>query len=302
MPRLLFIPALLTLGTAVLIGLMLLAAPLLQGDVLAFEAENDIYLFDFTRGVLVNFTHTSPARESLPVWSPDGETLGFVSNRDGNYEIYVQALHDHHPDRLPRRLTTNTYWDGPLDWSPDGMQIAMVSSRDYTYDLDIYLLNVQTGQSRVVINNTTGEHDAVWSPDGRWLALASEVGLLLVPSDTVNAIPIRLARGIIASPAWSPDGRSLTFVLIEHDQTTYHLAQIDIHNGTAAGEPLLLAENLPTANAYPQWMPDGNNLLLTFAQGTTTFLLLDTATGDLRPFTPYSIPLRATNVALRPRR
>ena len=65
----------------------------------------------------------NPVRRWQPVWSPDGRQIAFVSQRDGNYEIYVMNADGSNQTSL----TQNPVSDEQPVWSPDGRQIAFVS-------------------------------------------------------------------------------------------------------------------------------------------------------------------------------
>lgn len=62
--------------------------------------------------------------------------IAFVSNRDGNMEIYVMEVDGGNQ----RRLTTNRYQDWDPSWSPDGKQIALVSIKD-GFGMGIYVVD-----------------------------------------------------------------------------------------------------------------------------------------------------------------
>ena len=55
-----------------------------------------------------------------PAWSADGEQIAFVSNQDGNYEIYTMNA----DGTNIQRLTENEFVDQEPTWSPDGSQIT----------------------------------------------------------------------------------------------------------------------------------------------------------------------------------
>jgi len=61
-----------------------------------------------------------------PAFSPDGRRVAFVSNRDGNAEIYIMDIATRHPLRLTNNPATDTH----PTFSPDGQQIAFESERD----------------------------------------------------------------------------------------------------------------------------------------------------------------------------
>jgi Tol biopolymer transport system component len=79
-----------------------------------------------------------------PAWSPDGRKIAFVSDRDGNSEIYVMNANG----SGQRSLTRNPAYDADPAWSPDGRKIAFVSNRDGNYG--VYVMNADgSGQRRL---------------------------------------------------------------------------------------------------------------------------------------------------------
>jgi Tol biopolymer transport system component len=67
-----------------------------------------------------------PADDFSPRWSPDGSRLAFVSDRDGNEEIYVMNS----DGSGQTRLTDSPASDAGPSWSSDGKRITFVSERD----------------------------------------------------------------------------------------------------------------------------------------------------------------------------
>jgi Tol biopolymer transport system component len=97
-----------------------------------------------------------PATDNNPVWSPDGQKIAFVSNRDGNWEIYVIDVKNHGLTRL-----TNT----PADerdptWSPNSQQIAFSSNQRDSWN--IYVMNSDSsGLTQLTFDGNSW--DPTWS-------------------------------------------------------------------------------------------------------------------------------------------
>ena len=100
---------------------------------------------------------------------PEG-TIAFVSNRDGNYEIYVM-----NPDGSGVTPLTNTVAPvGHFDpaWSRNGKQIAFASNRDGNYE--IYIMNADgSGVTRLTNGVLFYSFRPAWSPDGEQIAFES---------------------------------------------------------------------------------------------------------------------------------
>jgi TolB protein len=89
---------------------------------------------------------TADPRDIGLAWSPDGTKIAYMSDHDGNWEIYTVGV----PFPEVRRLTMNEANDGLPAWSPDGQHIAFVSDRDGVWAL--YLMNPDGGNQTKVLD------------------------------------------------------------------------------------------------------------------------------------------------------
>ncbi len=118
-------------------------------------------------GAPINLTQAPYASDGLPVWSPDGQHIAFVSDREGDEDIFLMA-----PDGLTvTRLTRSEGRDTSPNWSPDGSRIVFVSERDGNFE--IYLMNADGSNPVRLTNNGSYEWSPTWSPDGKLLAFTS---------------------------------------------------------------------------------------------------------------------------------
>ena len=138
-----------------------------DGDAVAFvrnvDGNRDIYLLlpedddDWRGPVKAEPLITSPEADHSPAWAPDGDTLAYVSERDGNPEIYVVETDDDSP---PQRLTTNEAEDGQPVWSPDGKRIAFVS--DLHGEGEIFAMDADGSNQQRLTHNDARDHSPDW--------------------------------------------------------------------------------------------------------------------------------------------
>jgi TolB protein len=98
----------------------------------------------------------APEPDVSPVWSPDSDSLAFVSFRDGNAEIYTMRA----DGVRQQRLTNNGQDDLDPVWSPDGRKIAFVS---YLYGPgDIFVTDAEGSNQQRLTNNNSEENSPDW--------------------------------------------------------------------------------------------------------------------------------------------
>lgn len=132
-----------------------------------FAARGDIFTVPAEKGDVRNLTASPGVREMAPAWSPDGKQVAWLSDRSGEYEIWV-APADGRGEA--RQLTTGatTYKTG-LGWSPDGRHLAVCDAA-----MNLWLVDAKDGATKKVDHSTTGEiNEWSWAPGGGgWLAYA----------------------------------------------------------------------------------------------------------------------------------
>ena len=92
---------------------------------IVFAAEGDLWIGPESGGAARRLT-THPGTELFPRFSPDGRTIAFTGEYDGNRDVYVMSA----DGGEPRRLTWHPASDEVLEWSPDGSKILFRSRRD----------------------------------------------------------------------------------------------------------------------------------------------------------------------------
>ena len=93
-----------------------------DGQTVAFSYKGDIYLVDAQGGEARQLT-SNTAYDYAPVWSPDGKTVAFASDRYGNFDIYTVSVEG----GVPVRITTHSAKDTPWTFTPDGKKILFTS-------------------------------------------------------------------------------------------------------------------------------------------------------------------------------
>lgn len=172
---------------------------------------NDIHVAASAGGFALNVTN-HPANDGWPRWSPNGRHIVFHTNRDGNFEIYVMNA----DGSSPTRLTNYPGIDQFPDWSPDGREIV------FRRDVDLYILDLMTGEIRRLTAARPLNQMAAWSPNGRQLVFMSAregyPSVFVMNADGSGATNLTPkdpgdvnSDWVSRAPSWSINGRHIFF-------------------------------------------------------------------------------------------
>jgi Tol biopolymer transport system component len=172
----------------------------------------DLWLLDLARGVKTRFTF-DPSPDMNPVWSPDGSRVAFSSNQKTHFDIYAKSATGS-GDKEPLLISDADKYT--TDWSRDGRYIAytQLDSRGKT-QADIFVLPLAGERKPYAFLQTEfAEGNAVFSPDGHWMAYQSNEsgkGEVYVTSFPKAGGKWQVSQGGGAVPRWRHDGAGLYY-------------------------------------------------------------------------------------------
>ena len=226
-------------------------------------------------------------------------TIAFVSDRDGDWEIYTKRPHgsrleqvthnsviDLRPAWAPDgtkiafernnnifvkdtstgqavRFTEDSLANGPA-WSADGTKIAFASFRDG--DQEIYIMNSSDG-SEVTKLTDNQNHDVhpTWSPDGTKIVFERDFDIWIMDADGTDQKNLTGSPSLSEyEPDWSPDGTRIVFEKWGGDLGF----QTDIISIKADGSELVNLTKTPDVSEdFPAWSPDGRKIAYSVSFG-----------------------------------
>ncbi len=245
-----------------------------DGTRLAFGKNNrstlssNIWLLDLSRGTSTRFTFGS-AKDSQPVWSPDGSRIIFSSNRDGPYNLYQKLVSGVKDEEV---LLKSSEDKSPDSWSRDG-HFLLYSALNAKTKYDSWVLPLEGDRKPVPFLITEFQEGlARFSPDGRWVAYTSdETGTyeVYVRSFSMNSGGTatqssgkwQISNGSGLDPHWRGDGRELYYRSVEGRVMA---VEIVTHPEFRSGKPQPLGPQAPLENAPAMWdsTADGKRFLL----------------------------------------
>ena len=169
----------------------------------------DIWLQDGAR--ISRFTF-DPADDAMPLWSPDGSRVVFLSNRAGTYDLYQKPADGSGTEALLLHSADNKR---PTAWSPDGRVILYASALNNGDLMVLPMTGTGDREPFAFLSTPFNEAQGVFAPDGTWVAYQSN-------ESGRNEIYVRpfpgpggqwqISTGGGTSPRWRKDGKELYYL------------------------------------------------------------------------------------------
>jgi TolB protein len=191
---------------------------------------------------------------AAPSWSPDGSQIAFVSDREGEPDIWVMNS----DGSKPVNVTQHEAKDHSPAWSPDGEWIAFASVRESLY-WELYRMRPDGSDvQRLTWWEDASDLSPTWSPDGTRLAFASKRDgnweIYTMDRDGGNLVRLTDHPADDTNPVWSPDGSRIAFESTRDGYAEIYLVPI------IGGETVNIS-NAPFSSEHgPTWSPDGGRI------------------------------------------
>jgi len=215
------------------------------------QGNNDAWLIEVSQGVASRFTF-DVATDGDPLWSPDGSQIVFRSSRKGAYDLFEKPARGG-ADEQPLFVTPQN--KSPQDWSRDG-RFLLYGVQDPKSASDLWVLPM-TGERKPfpVLQSSFDEIEGQFSPDGRWLAYASnesgryEIYIRTFP-ETGGKWQVSVAGGV--QPRWQRNGHELYYLAPDTGLMAVPIRPAPEAHTLEAGTPVAL---------FPTRLANGGNIL-----------------------------------------
>jgi len=274
--------------------------------------ETDIWIGVTSSGETYQLTNAKKSSTS-PAWSPDGQRLAFLSDRDGKNQIYLIRPNGGEA----RQITRCESGVNSLKWSPDGRFIAFTSPEPETkamkdrkekygdYEVvqndyvmtHLWIISAQlddTARVAVPKKLTKGSDFTVnnfsWAPSSKLIAFSAQQDPDLASASTSDIYVLNLAdttcRKVIdtpgpdSNPYWSPDGKNIAYETANGREFFFYLNSVIAVVSAEGGKPRVLSETLDEDASLLGWSNEG--ILLSALQKTNAHLFcLNTTTKEI---------------------
>jgi dipeptidyl aminopeptidase/acylaminoacyl peptidase len=263
---------------------------------------------------------------STPRWSPDSNSIAFLSMHDDQDGLWVVKLDKPEPRLLAPITATNffiTYAGESFSWSPDSRRIAYISAKAETQEstdprvidriqyksrtslsdnrrTHVWVVEVERPVPQQLTSGAFYDHAVAFSPKGDEILFLSNHEPDPDANNNSDIFAVDLggqtrqltqSRGCEYDPVWSPDGKTIAYVATTREVTTIDSVAEDTHLfviPAAGGGGKELAAEQDRRVRDPHWSPDGRSLIyLANDRGYTTLFKTSADGGRVSRFSLF---------------
>ena len=207
-----------------------------------------------------------------PSWSPDGQSLAYVSFENKRPEIFIQHLATAKRSKISGFKGIN----GAPSWSPDGKHLALVLSKDG--GPDIYIMNTATKRLKRLTSHRSIDTEPVWAKGGETIIFTSDRSsrpqLYEINVNGGNPRRITFEGSYNSAASISPDGKYIAMVHGERGE--YKIAQLERETGNLT----VLTDG--KLDESPSFSPNGKLVLYASTLGDNGVLYVVSVDGRSR--------------------
>jgi Tol biopolymer transport system component len=230
-------------------------------------------------------------------WSPDGRYIVIsrtVEAKDAQELVLIRA--EDGDARLLKSFPNPSPGKGPsgMSFSPDGRYVAYHRWRDDPENSDVFVLNVSTGEERVLIEGPSDDRVLGWAPDGRYVLFQSDrsgtpgAWLLPVAGGRANGAP-----WLVKPDMWRTSGVGFTrdgryFYKVTTARNDVYVINFDPASRSVVGSPTTITARAPFSSSGAMWSPDGRYLAYRRERNQSSpvdrIVVQSMETGDVKEF------------------
>lgn len=257
------------------------------------SVSRDIWLYDATSGHHTNLTDR-PGEDRNPVLSPDGNTLYFLSERNGeSFNVWKAPAND-----LSQAQKLTSFATHPVRF----LSISDNGTMAFTYDGELYTMRDGNAPQKVAVDILAVDNPEVarisvkgsggdLSADGEQIVYAARGEIFVASVEHDSSKQITHTAAAESEPTWNPDNREIVYTSLRDGYYNIYSAKIsrkddpNFSNATIIDEkPVIAADGVERTS--PDFSPDGKQLA--FVQDRRKLMVMDTASGKVRQLTDGS--------------
>lgn len=282
-----------------------------DGKTIVFELLGDLYTMPITGGEATCIVCGLPF-DSQPVYSPDGAEIAFVSDRDGNENLWIANSDGSNPRKISE-MEENSVFVSP-EWSRDGRSIYISRYKPDMNAYELWRYAVDGASHRPIEQITHAKRTpdspkeergnalgAALSPDGHYLYYEAKTGLgfdddIDLPLWQIVRRDLRTgeertaitAPGSAFRPRPTPDGKRIIYAERRNGKTGLRIRNLDTDDDRLLAFPIQRddQEGLSARDLIPRYAitPDSRTLITNY-DGKLDRIDLDTGAASEIPFT-----------------